>query len=1173
MIFFRPFLIAILTALIAASAPAQEFRGSITGRVSDPSTASVPAAQITFVNRTTNTSAVVQSDYDGNYAILYVAAGVYDVTVEAAGFKKLSRRGVEVRVGDKLTIDFILEVGEIREVVNITNAFPLLESASASTGQVIDRRRISELPLSDGNPFVLSRLTPGIIYTGDLKFSRPFDNLGTSSVVAAGAPSGNEFTLDGAPNTEGKEPRVAFVPPADAVEEFKVVTVSFDAQEGHTAGAIIDVSLKSGTNKFHGTLYEFVRNDILSANDFFLNAAGQPRSALRYNRYGGTLGGPVMLPHFGEGGPSFFNGKNHALFFFAYEGLKDAFPEPAQFTVPTSAERNGNFSALLPLGIQIFDPLTAQRAGDRVQRTAFLNNIIPQDRISSIARNYLAFYPLPNQPGDAQGRNNFISGQPRSDTFNSETARLNFKFNEKHSSFFNYTRNNRRESRFNWTGVINGIVPTGTFLYRNNNGATYDHIYTHSSKTVLNLRLGFTRFFSPTIRLHEGKFNPAQLGFSATTSALFAGASYLPRFEIGGFSPIGDSLGSAFTDYIYTFQPTLTRMFGNHLAKIGYDSRLYRENATGLGNAAGRYDFRTDFTRGPFDNSAAASIGQELAAVLLGQPSGGVIDRNADRSNQTRFQAVFFQDDWKVTSRLTLNLGLRYEYEGGTMERFNRNIRGFDETVSNPIEASVRAAYAGNPIPEIALANFKVRGGLLFADKTHRGFWVADKNNFQPRIGLAFRLNDRTVVRGGWAIFSVPYLIDGVQQPGFSQSTNLVPTLDNGLTFRATLADPFPDGVAQPPGASLGLATFIGRDLEFVPINRKNGQAQRWQLSLQRELPGQWLVEAAYIGDHGYDLSVANDALNAVPARYLSTSSVRDQTTIDFLTANVTNPFRGLAQGTTLNADTVQRQQLLRPFPEFANIRTQRNDGSSIYHSAQVRVEKRFSRGYTLLGSYTWSRLIEKMSFLNPADTQFEKRISINDAPHRAVVSGVWQIPFRRDQIKRGPADRLARVVFSDWQVEGVFQAQSGRPLELANVFYSGNPSTLRATINGSTVDRTFDTGGFYFADAAAQTNGLVDPAKQRNDPRIRLANNIRTLPSHLPGFRGQPLMLCDLSVIRTFPLSESARLQLRAEFLNAFNHPQFSDPNLDPTSSSFGKTTSQANLPRNIQLAVKLIF
>ncbi|MDQ2921139.1 MAG: carboxypeptidase-like regulatory domain-containing protein, partial [Acidobacteriota bacterium] len=507
--------------LLVGIVSAQEFRGSISGKVLDAAGAAVPGAQVTFTSLATSISIAVTTDDSGNYAFPYLKSGIYDVGVEAAGFKKLQQRGVEVRVGDKLSIDLKLEVGEVREVVNVTTAVPVLESASASAGQVVDRRRISELPLSDGNPFVLSRLAPGITYTGDLKFSRPFDNLGTSSVVADGAPSGNEFTLDGAPNTEGKEPRVAFVPPADAVQEFKVVTVSFDAQEGHTAGAVIDVTLRSGTDKLHGTLYEFVRNDILSANDFFLNRAGQPRDALRYNRYGGTIGGPIMLPRLGEGGRRFFGFKNHAFFFFAYEALKDAFPEPGQFTVPTPAERNGDLSALFPLGIRIFDPLTAQSVGNRIQRTAFANNNIPPDRISPIARAYLAFYPLPNQPSDAQGRNNFISPQPRSDTFNSETTRLDFKFNQKHTSFFNYTRNNRRESRFNWTGMINGIIPTGTFLFRNNNGATYDHIYTASPRTVVNLRLGFTRFHSPTIRLHEGKFNPAQLGFSAQTAALF----------------------------------------------------------------------------------------------------------------------------------------------------------------------------------------------------------------------------------------------------------------------------------------------------------------------------------------------------------------------------------------------------------------------------------------------------------------------------------------------------------------------------------------------------------------------------------------------------------------------------------------------------------------------------
>lgn len=1165
--------IAILIASFAHPASAQDFRGSISGRVLDPSTAAITAARITLLNTASNATTTAVTDNDGNYAVTYLSAGVYDVTVEANGFKKLLRRGVEVRVGDKLTIDFTLEVGEIREVVNVTNALPLLETASASSGQVIDGRRISELPLSDGNPFVLSRLAPGITYTGDLKFSRPFDNLGTSSVVAAGAPSGNEFTLDGTPNTQGREPRVAFVPPADAVQEFKVVTVSFDAQEGHTAGAVIDVTLRSGTNKFHGTIYEFVRNDVLSANDFFLNRAGQPRDALRYNRYGGTIGGPVLMPRFGEGGRKLISGKNRVFFFFAYEALKDAFPEPQQFTVPTLAERRGDFSALLPLGIQIFDPLTAKQVGDRIQRTPFVNNIIPNERISSIARNYLSFYPAPNQPGDAQGRNNFISSQPRRDTFNSETLRLDFKFNEKHSSFFNYTRNNRRESRFDWTGIINGINPTGQFLFRNNNGATYDHIYTQSPTTVLNLRIGFTRFHSPTIRLHEGQFNPAQLGFSPATVAQFGGASYLPRFEIGGFSPIGDSLGSEFTDYIYSFQPTLTKIYSNHLAKFGYDLRFYQENASGQGHAAGRYDFGTNFTRGPFDNSAAASIGQELAALLLGQPTGGLIDRNAARSNQTRFQALFVQDDWRATSRLSLNLGLRYEYEGGTTERFDRNVRGFDSISSSPIEAAARAAYAANPIPKVAPANFRVRGGLLFANSGNRGFWVADKNNFQPRIGIAYRINDRTVIRGGWSIYAVPFLIDGVQQQGFSQPANLVPTLDNGLTFRANLANPFPEGVPDPPGSSLGLATFIGRDIEFVPIDRKNGQAQRWQVSVQHELPGQWVLEASYIGNRGYDLNVETDNPNAVPRNYLSTSPTRDQAAIDFLTANVTNPFRGLAAGTSLNGDTIQRQQLLRPFPQFLNIRTRRNDGSSIYHSGQFRIEKRFRRGYTLSGSYTWSKLIERVSFLNPTDAQFEKRISGNDAPHRFVVSGIWQIPFNPKQGFGKRVGRLGQILFRDWQVEGILQMQSGRPLELGNIFFAGDPSRLRTSISGGTVDRVFDTSGFYFSDAPIQTGGVVDPVKQRADPRIRLANNIRTLPSRLSGFRGQPLALCDLSLIRNFTFNENTKLQLRAEFLNAFNHPQFSDPNLDPTSTSFGKSTSQANLPRNIQLAVKLIF
>src|SRR5882762_3070253 len=880
--------------LLVASVAAQDFRGSITGRVTDPSGGVVPGALITVTNTATNVSNSATTNEAGAYSVLYLPPGQYTVVAEAKGFKRLVHT-IEVRVGDKLTLDLPLEVGNVSESVSVTTDAPLLETTSSSAGQVIDRRRISELPLSDGNPFTLVRLAPGIGYIGDLKFSRPFDNNGSSDFIAdgTGRAGGHEFTLDGIPNTDDNGAsgnRVAFIPPADAVQEFKVETASFDAQQAHGAGATVNVALKTGTNALHGTVYEFIRNDVLSANDYFLNRAGTPRPALRYNRFGGTVGGPIMLPRFGEGGRSLYDGRNKSFFFFAYEGLRDVFPEPRQDTVPTLAERNGDLSALLKINssFQIFNPFTAKQVGSRIQRDPFVGNIIPANLISPIAKAYLQFYPLPNQAGDSQGRNNFISTNPRTDTFHSESYRFDKIISQKQRFFFRFTHNNRLESRNSWTGVVNGIRPTGNFLTRRNNGFSYDHTYTFSGTTVLDFRLGFSRFYETNVRQHEGSFDPKSLGFSAQSAAFFGNASYLPRFRINNngsddantpFTPIGDSRGDIRTHSIYAVQPTLTKLFGKHAFKMGYDFRAYRENSNPTAHAAGRYDFTTTFTRGPLDNSTAATIGQELASFLLGVPTGGLIDRNTARSNQTLYNGVFFHDDWKLSQRLTLNLGLRYEIEGATTERYNRNIRGFDPNASNPIEAAAIAAYAAKPIPEIPASSFTVKGGLLFADAQHRGFWNTDKNNFQPRIGFAytpkfksgflrgiFGSEGASVLRGGFGIYMAPFIIDGVQQTGFSQSTSIVPTLNNGLTLApacatcGSLFNPFPTGVADPPGASLGLATFLGRGLTFIPpSDRVNGMTQRWEFSMQRELPGNWLVEASYIGNRAYDVSTSTN--------------------------------------------------------------------------------------------------------------------------------------------------------------------------------------------------------------------------------------------------------------------------------------------------------------------------
>lgn len=624
----KPLRGSLLFALLATAFPAnaQDYRGQMIGRILDPTGAAIPGSSIAVTNVATNTGTSTKSDEAGNYTVLYLIPGQYTVTVEAAGFKKLVRQGIEVRVADQLRLDLTLEVGAAAEVVNVTAEAPLLETNTASAGQVIDQKRISDLPLSDGNPFVLHRLAPGVIYTGDLKFSRPFDNAGTSSITVDGAPGGNEFTLDGSPNMASGR-RVAFVPPRDVVEEFKVETANFDAQDGHTAGGTVNVVLKSGTNRLHGTLYEFLRNDKLSANDFFLNRGGRPRDSLRYNLFGGTAGGPIWLPRI-------YNGKNRTFFFFGYEGIKDRFPEPTQQTVPTNAQRNGDLSALLALGsaYQIFDPLTARPAATagRIQRDPIPGNLIPANRISSISKNYLALYPLSNQAGDREGRNNFLSGNVRGDDFHSETYRFDHQLTNRQRMFFRYTHNSRRESRGNWSGLTsNGLRATGNYLFRINNAGTFDHVYTISPTTVLNWRAGFSRFYEPNIRQHEGIFDPASLGFPSQTAAYFGGIRYVPRFEISGFSVLGDSVGGGTSHNIYSFQPTLTKVLGGgrHQMRMGYDLRSYRENSFGPGHAAGRYDFGATYTRGPLDNTPAAPIGQDLAAFLLARPAYGRFHR------------------------------------------------------------------------------------------------------------------------------------------------------------------------------------------------------------------------------------------------------------------------------------------------------------------------------------------------------------------------------------------------------------------------------------------------------------------------------------------------------------------------------------------------------------------
>ena len=1160
--------------VLAGVATAQDFRGAVGGRITDESGAVLPGVTVTVTNKNTNIHNESVTNETGTYSLLYLTPGTYSVSAELQGFKKVVRDNVEIRLGDRLELDFKMEVGRLEETVNVAAETPLLETRSGSAGQVIDEKQIALMPLSDGNPFVLARLAPGVAYHGDLKFSRPFDNGGTSDFTADGGPGRNEFTLDGSPNMANGR-RVAFVPPAGAVQEFKVETATFDAQQGHTAGATVNVTLKSGTNKIKGDAYYHYRDEALSGNDFFLERVGRPKDTLDYKRYGFNAGGPASLG-------KLYDGRDKTFFFTAFEWLYDTFPEPGQFTVPTQAQRNGDFSSLLSQGIVIYDPLTAVRRADgRIERQPFPGNIIPSNRISPIAREYLKYYPMPNQAGTATGLNNYITGNPRGDDFYSMNYRVDHVLTDKQRFFVRYSRNNRVENRGSWTDEVSGIRPTGNYLFRINDAVNVDHVWTMTPSSLLNVRASWSRFQEPSIRQHQGLFEPSSLGWGQAATQYFGSNQYFPRFEFddASYSDLGDSFAGGTNASIYSVQPTWTLIKGHHSFRTGGDFRAYREESFPSVHSAGRYDYGRGsgnlFTK-QLDNSPAAAIGQDLAAMLLGLPSGGLIDRSATRFNQVLYGGIFFQDDWKVSNKLTVNLGLRWEYEGAPSERDNRNVRGWDPEATLAITAAAQAAYAAAPIPELSASAFRVRGGLTFADGSNRGTYDPDMNNFQPRVGFAFQANDKTVVRGGWAIYAVPALFDisGIYQPGFSQATSIVPTLDTGLTIRANLANPFPDGVLEPPGASNGVNTFVGRTIGRFndDLSYLNGQSMRWSLSVQRELPGQWVVEGAYVASRSYDLT-ADYALNPIPRQYLSTSNVRDDATINFLSANVTNPFRGLLPGEGLNGTTTARSQLLRPYPQFTGIDVRRYDASTAFDSAQFRITKRFRGGYQLDTAYTWADFKEQASRLNETDVDYEERFNDTHLRHRLVFNGIWELPFGRGRKFGGDVNPVVNAVIGNWSVSAIWNWQTGRPnLTMGNVYYNGDITQLKTSYTNDPSRPVFDISGFYFHDAAVQTNGVDDPAKQRADQRIRLANNIRTLPSRWDGLRGPRYTNWDMSFVKGFDIGR-VRAQFHIELYNAFNDVFYNNANLDPTSATFGMVTSQNNLPRNIQIGSKILF
>lgn len=1136
----------LLVCALASTALCQEYRATLSGRITDPQGAVVAGVKVIATQVETAAKFETLSGNDGLYTIPFLPPAAYRVTAEASGFKKYDRKGVQLGANERISLDIEMTLGQITETVSVTAEAPILTTATASTGQVINTRQIENMPLSGRTPLALAQLAFGVTPTDDPRFTRPFDNAGPSGFSMGGSPSrSNELLIDGAPDTTGDN-RVAYNPPVDAVAEVKAESFQADAAYGHTGGGTVNVVLKSGSNAFHGSAYEFNQVSNLAATPFFTNRAGGKKPTSRFNQWGASFSGPVLIP-------KVLDGRNKVFFFFTYEGIKDALPAPSLSTLPTAAQKGGNLSNLLGVGAayQVFDPSTGVVEGARVRRQPFANNIIPASRISPIAQNYLKLYPDPTEAGRADGQDNFTSltNGERNDFYN-YLGRVDLNLSDKHKLFVNVRNNKRIGQGGNSFGRALTDNPTATNpLRRINWGTMLDDVYTLSPTFLMNTRLNWTRFEEPRINYSEG-FDSTSLGYPAYLSAS-SPRKVMPRIQFSRFTGIGDGGGRQFPFDSFQLFETFTKIAGKHTLKFGADLRQLRESDLDYQLSNGSFMFGTNWTQGPLDNSAAAPLGQDLAAFLLGLPTAGQYDIAAARTNQSNYYAFFLQDDFRVRSNLTLNIGLRAERESGTTERFDRSVNGFDQTTASPIGAAAQAAYARSPIPE--LSQFAVKGGLTFAGQGTRLIYSTPALTFSPRFGFAWTATPKTVVRAGGGIYYFTYGVVGNNAPGFSASTPFVPTLNGYLSPASTLANPFPSGIDQPTGSRGGLGTFMGRAVTYMNPNARSQYSGRWQFSVQRELDKSSVLELSYMANKAIRLPV-DLAANGVPVQYLSNSPARDQTVINQLTSNVTNPMAGLIPGTTLNGGLLARNQLLRPFPQFTGVTAQRlNDGSSWYHALQARFERRFTSGLQMMANYQWSKLMERRSRLNDLDPFLEKRLAAEDRTQRLVASGTYDLPFGRGRKFASNINGVANQIIGGWNMNAILTLQPGSPLNWGNVIYLGGP----INVDAHNPDRTFDTS--VFNRVAAQ----------------QLDWNRRTFSSRFNNARADGVNQLDLSIIKTFPILPENRLNLtyRCEFFNLTNTPIFSAPQLAPTNTNFGLITNQANQPRRIQMALRLVF
>ncbi|MBV6432188.1 MAG: hypothetical protein IANPNBLG_02324 [Bryobacteraceae bacterium] len=1173
---------------------AQTGNASLSGRVLDPSGAVIPGARVSVRNVLTNVDQETESSADGRFAVTNLIPGEYTVTASFSGFRTVERKGVALRVGDRLDLDLSLEVGAAADRVTVTAEVPLIRTEDAQAGLVIDNKRIQDLPQYNRDPLAFVFLTPNV--SGSSQSDLRINGSRAKQI---------EYFIDGVPVTTGYLHDVPpSVPSREAIAEFKVITNGLSAEYGRLSGGAVQLVSRSGTNQYHGSVYEFFRNDQLNASDWNSNRFGRPKGVFHDNVFGATFGGPIHVP-------KLYNGKDRTFFFVNYEGTRRRTGNNATLgSVPTSLERQGDFSqSVLDGGVptQVFDPLTSRIEGARVRRDPFPGNRVPQGRFNPLSQIYMGYYPEPNRaplPG-SNNEGNYIGSVSTPSDNNRWTGRLDQNWSARHATHGTVSYFDSMSSNTRWYGALQPSNVTTAQSYT----ISFDHTVTLTPTAILNLRGGVVR----TVGIRGNQVDADSSAWNLpreVMNLLGTNKNRVPAISTGShILSLGGGDVNDTRDTSYTAGVALQKLWNQHTFKMGWEHRRYYSNVTNGGSFGLATERRV--TSQYYDNPVT---GHPMASFLLGIASWGQGTQIAGPASLQAYQGAYIQDDWKITPKFTLNLGLRWDYEPPRTERFDRQIY-WDSAYQWDIKPNAgwswdlaqRQAGITFAAPEWISKGIFGRAALMGTqDYPGRTLQKYYRYNIAPRIGFAYQVLPRTVIRGSYGKVYLTmtgdrFLASAVDNVGFGDFARVSQdgTPDGGLTYPATFNNPLPGGLGYVPFTrdvrALNYST-LGNWFVVPAVDQFPGYEHVTQFNIQREFGSGgnvWFVEAAYNGNFGRKLPFFGN-LHSVKNAY---DTLGKPLGIN-LNKQITNPFFGqIPPNTTQGGATNFLGRIMQVMPLWREIWAVNDPlGYSNFNSAYVQVERRFSQGFSFLSNYTFGKALHAGGGIGaegihnvgaignsngpPQANQPMNEIyglSDYDVTHRFLFNYVLDLPFGRGKRFAGSANRVVNGIIGGWSLAGTTIYRGGQPFSLVcasgfcrNYITIGQGKLGRPSFVEPRIAYNNNVSGHIALEGSAGFKPYFDPSAFLATTNM----DIGTVGSTLQGMRGPGFSQWDFALLKNLNLgAESRYLQLRFEGQNIFNHMNAGKPINSVPNRATGTITTQEGLPRQIMIAAKFFF